>query len=293
MSLIETLSLDSFKAAIEPQQQQQAVNALESGKVLLFPKLSFEVYTEELQFLTPSALAPKRKNISYDCASDQLKGDIYQAYKHQQLQAMLRRFAADTRALLVGLFPGYVEQLQQARTSYRVVEAADREELSDRKDDRRLHVDAFPTTPTQGKRILRVFSNLNPANKPRVWRIADGFERVAERYVDQVKSKAWWKKHFLHKAKLTKGLRTSYDELMLQLHDLMKTDESFQQGEWVETVNLPAQSTWMVFTDQVPHAVLSGQFCLEQTFHLPVSVMTNPSLAPLSILERAFQRELA
>ena len=50
-----------------------------------------------------------------------------------------------------------------------------------RKDDTRLHVDSFPATPSGGRRILRVFSNVNPdggrarggsATTSRRWRAA-------------------------------------------------------------------------------------------------------------------------
>jgi hypothetical protein len=49
----------------------------------------------------------------------------------------------------------------------------------------------------------------------------------------------------------------------------------------------------MVFTDVVSHAAMSGQYAFEQTFHLPVSVMRNPSRAPLRVLENLRRRELA
>lgn len=44
-----------------------------------------------------------------------------------------------------------------------------------RADDRRLHVDAFPTRPNYGERILRVFANVNPAGVPRAWRVGEPF----------------------------------------------------------------------------------------------------------------------
>ena len=42
----------------------------------------------------------------------------------------------------------------------------------------------------------------------------------------------------------------------------------------------------MVFTDVVPHAVLSGQFAVEQTFIIAKDSLAAPELAPASILER-------
>jgi hypothetical protein len=42
----------------------------------------------------------------------------------------------------------------------------------------------------------------------------------------------------------------------------------------------------MCFTDQTMHAAMSGQFCLEQTFHLPVEALSYPERSPLRVLER-------
>src|SRR5438270_9827165 len=44
-----------------------------------------------------------------------------------------------------------------------------------------LHVDAFPSRPTRGGRILRVFTNLNP-HEPRVWETVGPFDWLANNY---------------------------------------------------------------------------------------------------------------
>jgi hypothetical protein len=48
----------------------------------------------------------------------------------------------------------------------------------------------------------------------------------------------------------------------------------------------------MVFSDVVSHAAMSGQHAFEQTYHLPVNSMMDPSRAPLRILENLLNREL-
>ena len=63
---------------------------------------------------------------------------------------MMQRFAASSRALLRNLLPRYETGLLQARTSFRPVEIAGRP-TSWRKDDTRLHVDSFSSSPVQGK----------------------------------------------------------------------------------------------------------------------------------------------
>jgi hypothetical protein len=41
----------------------------------------------------------------------------------------------------------------------------------------------------------------------------------------------------------------------------------------------------MVYTDTVPHAVLTGQYALEQTFLVAPEAMVAPANSPLAVLE--------
>ena len=97
----------------------------------------------------------------------------------------------------------------------------------------------------------------------------------------------------LEKTGITKGRRSAYDHVMLNLHDQAKLDDEYQRTAPRTHFEFPAQSTWIVFTDRVMHAALAGQFLLEQTFYLPVAAMQDPRLAPLRILEEHYRRRLA
>jgi hypothetical protein len=164
--------------------------------------------------------------------------------------------------------------------------------LSARKDDRRLHADAFPSRPTGGERILRVFNNINPDGQARVWRVGEPFEDYARRWLNLIRrpwpGEAWW----LQRLGVTRGARTAYDALMLGLHDRAKLDDGYQREGPSREVAFAAGSSWMVFTDGVVHAAISGCFALEQTFYLPVRGMENPEASPLRILERLTGRKL-
>ena len=92
--------------------------------------------------------------------------------------------------------------------------------------------------------------------------------------------------------RITKSPRSRYDALMLQLHDRMKADADFQERSAQTTVDFPAGTTWLTFTDAVSHAAMAGQYQLEQTFLLPVDAMADDHGAPLRVLERAFNRRL-
>jgi 3-deoxy-D-manno-oct-2-ulosonic acid (Kdo) hydroxylase len=58
------------------------------------------------------------------------------------------------------------------------------------------------------------------------------------------------------------------------------------------TFEFPGASTWLTFTDAVPHAAMAGQYQLEQTFLLPVDAMVDRDRSPLEILGRIVGRRL-
>ncbi len=91
---------------------------------------------------------------------------------------------------------------------------------------------------------------------------------------------------------MTKSLRSEYDHLMLQLHDAMKADQGYQSDGPQQTVPFPAGAVWVCFSDQTSHAVMSGQYMLEQTLHLPAARQYNPQSSPLAILSRLTGRTL-
>jgi hypothetical protein len=57
-------------------------------------------------------------------------------------------------------------------------------------------------------------------------------------------------------------------------------------------VDFAPGATWVVFSDQVLHAVMAGQHMMEQTFYLDVDNQFVPDTAPLRVLERQLGRAL-
>jgi hypothetical protein len=139
---------------------------------------------------------------------------------------------------------------------------------------------------------LRVFTNVNLQGKPRVWRLGEPFDNVVEKIIPRVSSPIWGVAHFLKWVGITKDYRTPYDHYMLQIHDTMKSDNHYQKTVSQCEVLFPPGSSWMVYTDQVSHAAMSGQHVLEQTFHLPVEGIKNASTNPLKVLEKRLNRTL-
>lgn len=266
------------------------VAAVEAGQVLHFPRLAFTLGPAEAGLLGPHLLAQGSRNISLD-AQGVLKGAAGEAGVQATVATLMARFATQARALVRGMFPAYDASLRPAPTSLRPTNVSTRKQ-SVRADDRRLHVDAFPTRPNRGERILRVFTNINPAGEPRVWRVGEPFEDLARRYVPAIKPYSPWQARVLHGLGVTKSLRSEYDHLMLQLHDRMKADDAYQQDAPQQRVEFPASSTWICFSDHTLHAAMSGQYMLEQTFHLPVAAQYDPAASPLGILTRLAGRPL-
>ncbi|HEY8879295.1 MAG TPA: Kdo hydroxylase family protein [Roseateles sp.] len=266
------------------------VSDLEAGRVLFFPELRFELTAEEQKLLRPDVRDEKSRNISLR-NDGVLAGATVQGDEQARLAAMIGRFRTQACALIDAIAPAYKPSLRLAPTSYRPTQVESRVQ-SWRADDRRLHVDAFPSRPNRGERILRVFTNLNPNGEPRVWRVGEAFEDIARHFVPRAKPYVAWQAKALKALHVTKSLRTEYDHLMLQLHDGMKGDLDYQRSSPQVEMPFPPGSTWVCYSDQTSHAVMSGQFMMEQTLHLPAQAQVDPTASPLAILERQLGRRL-
>ena len=288
---IRTISIDDWKPRVPPDGGIELAQSLEGGGVLFLPKLTFIVEEEEQKFLDPRWLNGKSKNLSMEREGYSIQGAIGSGVELDKLGRMVGRFRTDAVQLVRSLFPQYAAGLRPGRTSYRPAQVEYRK-TSWRKDDSRLHVDAFPSRPTQGERILRLFVNIHPNGAPRVWRVGEPFEDLCQRLLPRV-SRPWpgsaW---LMASVGITKSRRTEYDHLMLGLHDEMKRDTDYQRDCPQLRFDFPPGSTWLCFSDQTSHAAMSGQYMLEQTFHLPMSSMNLPELSPLRILERLTGRKL-
>lgn len=282
--IIEVASADWHGQQLS-QPRESLLDAVEQGKVLYFPNLAFAIGGGERALLDPALADPKRKNISLDPNGGALHGVLGDAATQSAVRALIGRYQTSARTLVDGLFLEYEGKLRVAPTSLRLHQVETRQ-TSWRKDDSRLHVDAFPSRPNYGERILRVFTNVNPNGVPRVWRVGEPFEDMAKRFLPRIKPQmpgSAWLQHLLH---ITKSRRSEYDHLMLNLHDGMKADLDYQKSSPQETLGFPPGSVWVCFSDHTSHAVMSGQFMLEQTFFLPLRSMVHPDWAPLGILER-------
>ena len=169
MSRIREIPRVSWTDAAPPGDGPAAEAALEAGAVLFLPQLAFAVAAAERDIFSP-ALLSSSKNASFDPSTNHVGGTSLTGEARDGLGRVMARFSAAAQSLVHALLPSYRTAIVRARTSFRPAEIAGRQ-TSWRKDDTRLHVDAFPASPVQGRRIVRVFSNVNPEGRPRSWRI--------------------------------------------------------------------------------------------------------------------------
>ena len=59
-----------------------------------------------------------------------------------------------------------------------------------------------------------------------------------------------------------------------------------------QAVEFAPGTTWVCYSDQLPHAAMGGQHMLEQTFYLEVEHLQQPDTSPLRTLERLLGRSL-
>jgi hypothetical protein len=289
--VLETLPITAWHGPFDAALRELAVDGLESGRVLLLPNLPFEVAREEAFLLNPAVMGSQRKNISRDPATGRIANSALAGERAERLAAMMQRFAHSATRLITDLFPVYAASLEPTRTSFRPAEINGRA-YSPRHDDRLLHVDAFPSRPLQGRRILRLFSNIAPDGAVRDWRVGEPFADYARAFLPRTGGAAPGSAWLLERFGLTKGRRSEYDRIMLGLHDRGKQDARYQSSAPHADVAFPAGATWLCFTDQVLHAALAGHCALEQTFHIPIEAMAYPNRSPLRVLEALSGRAL-
>jgi hypothetical protein len=285
---------EALEVAAPPDRARWCCEQLEQGNILFFPRTPFEFPQEEVQFLLSQEQsdAAYHKNIAYHPAQDRLTGYAHgEAGKVEKLRATLRNYSQRVVRFATECLPPYAERWRVDFASFRPQQEKGRP-LRQRARNDLLHVDSFPTRPSNGDRILRIFTNINP-REPRIWLTSDTFGALAARFAGagMPLPKALSKpRRALMRLAQAVGLRSlgrsPYDDWMLRFHHFLKAQEEFQRtcprSEW----SFPPYCTWLVFTDMVSHAVLSGQFALEQTFIVSKDSLVLPDKAPVKILER-------
>ncbi|KAB1074695.1 Kdo hydroxylase family protein [Methylobacterium planeticum] len=267
------------------------VEALEGGAVLMFPDLDFPFSPFEERFVERPFADGKAKNVNIRGAGAEIRGAAGTPEEREALRQLLIRYRTFAQDLIDRHLPAYTGKIALAGTSYRPFDV-DRRKLSWRRDDTRLHVDAFPSNPIGEKRILRVFRNINPDGQPRHWRVGEDFGSMADRFLGRLPGYSPLSARLLAALRITKARRSEYDHLMLHLHDALKQDTAYQQSAPQADVRFAPGQTWVTFSDLVMHGAMGGRYMLEQTAYLPVESQADPRKSPQRILAAKLGRPL-
>lgn len=296
MSVIP-ISLEEFQSR-SPEQQRGWCTQLEAGDILYFPQTPISIPENDLQFLlgqqqTDSSL---HKNIAYKPNIDKLSGvdsKTADAAAVARLQSIMRQYSRSVTEFLTGFLAPYKANWQLDYASFRPQEEEGRD-LPQRRRNDLLHTDAFPTRPTYGARILRFFNNIHPA-RTRDWVVSDPFAAIVKQFapaeiaprVDNAFSRAAKSvgRGIGLGAAIPSIKRSPYDDFMMRFHNFLKENPGFQSNCPKHSFNFPPGSSWMVYTDTVPHAVLAGQYALEQTLLVRPEALVTPETSPLRVLE--------
>ncbi|HEV8306440.1 MAG TPA: Kdo hydroxylase family protein [Methylomirabilota bacterium] len=268
---------------------------LEEGHILLFPRTPFELPEADRAFLLSQRQTDARyhKNIAYRPHRDRVTGVASRRVEDvETLRRIFRDYSRRVVAFAGELFPTYARRWRIDFASFRPQEEAGRR-LSQRARNDLVHVDSFPTRPSMGDRLLRVFTNINPA-APRVWLTGGTLEELAARFatssglLERARRGGLGRRlrGLARAVRLPVTIRSPYDDFMLSFHNFLKENAAYQQEDAKTRLVFPPGSTWIVFTDMVSHAVLSGQFALEQTVIVARESLALPEKAPIAILER-------
>ncbi len=277
---------------------------LERGDILYFPDGGFAIPESVRGELTGATQDARsfHKNIAYKPNLDRVSGLVDRAQTETVRQAM-REYSRCALEFMARILPEYARAWKVDYASFRSIEERGRELPLMKRNDL-LHIDAFPTRPVFGDMILRCFTNVNPAQS-REWLTSDPFGPLAareaakaglSRYAAASDSSVYKMRRSMTRTLQHAGLpvvdRSPYDAFMLHFHDWLKGNVEYQGSCAKYRFDLPPGSTWLVFTDIVPHAVLGGRLALEQTVIVSRSSLANPANAPASILERLAGRTM-
>jgi hypothetical protein len=284
--------------APSPEQARAWCAQLEAGDILFFPQTPVPLTADDTSFLlgqqqTDSSL---HKNIAYKPNIDKLSGfDAKTASPAavERLHAIMRRYSQSVVAFLTGFLAPYRANWHLDYASFRPQEEQGRDLPLRRRYDL-LHTDAFPTRPTHGARILRFFNNIHPA-RTRDWIVSDPFAAIVRQFAPkQIAPEPGSALSRLGKgaaraiglgAAIPSLKRSPYDDFMMRFHNFLKENPRWQAECPKYPYQFPAGSSWMVYTDTVPHAVLAGQYAREQTFLVRPEAMVRPEVSPLRVLE--------
>lgn len=297
-------------ATIAPDDRYAGTRAsleLESNHILYFARnpvpLPDPAMLEYLRAELPARLT--LKNVSYHPEGGaRLSGlETADVRLRERTRAVLHQHMEEVKVFLHRLLPHWDGALRRGKCSFRPIQERGRH-LKPHASNELVHVDAGAYGATDGDRIFRFFVNVSD-REDRVWASKGSLQELLERHgaaaglldtsgrlrmrIDKRLPDRAFSLAIGALARLNPLARaldsTPYDRAMRRLHNYMKDSERFKRDErGYEEIRFPPYSAWMVFTDGVSHASLSGQFALVTTLIVARSALHYPQFSPYSLL---------
>jgi hypothetical protein len=296
-------------AAIDPGDRHAGSKAsleLESNHIIYFGhspvSLPDAATLEYLRAELPARLT--LKNVSYHAEGARLSGlEAADAELRERTRAVLHDHLQGVTDFLQRLLPHWRGMLGRGKCSFRPIQERGRN-LKPHASNELVHVDAGAYGATNGDRIFRFFVNVND-REDRVWASKGSMQDVLERHgaaaglldesgrlrmrIDKRLADHAFSLAVGGLARLNPLARaldsTPYDRTMRRLHNYMKDSDTFKRDmHGYQEIRFPPYSAWMVFTDGVSHASLSGQFALVTTLIVARSALQYPQFSPYALL---------
>jgi hypothetical protein len=296
-------SLQDFSQATSGEIE----DALEAGQVVYFPRCPIDLPDKtDLEWLRSGLNAElKSKNLSYHPESDSVPRFEADDETRKRVTDLLRQHGERVADFWRQAVPDFIPGCTFGTTSFRPTEEKGRE-LKPRSSNELVHIDAGAYGATNGARILRFFVNVHP-ERDRVWGTKGSFEELMQRHpplweaakngkprvpvekgpLDRIYSSVVAAASKVYP--LFRVIDSSpYDRSMRRIHNYMKETETFRQDSAdYQEIRFPPFSAWMVFTDGISHAALTGQYAFISTALIPLQNCRHFNRTPFGILATA------
>ncbi len=279
--------------------------ALEANRIVFYPLCPIPLPSAaDLHYLRSDLPARLRlKNVSYHPEADRVTGVDANPAERERLRGILAGHLHAVSAYLREQIDYLTKDWTIGTCSFRPIQERGRG-LKPHASNELVHVDAGAYGATDGDRILRFFVNVSES-EDRIWATKGPIDDIVARFgreaglidaagrlalpidkgaPDHLRSAILRLLARVHP--LARVLdSTPYDRAMRRLHNYMKDNPSFQSDpRGHEELRFGPGSAWMVFTDGLSHASLSGQFALVTTLILRRRHMRHPQFAPFNVL---------
>ena len=263
---------------------QELQEKLETGELVIFNKCPFELpAAEDMEFLRGQKVH-EAKNISYFPSESTIHGYREEhSGDYEMVHRILSQFSASATNWLSETLPAYMTGRRFGPIRFRAEEEKDRTNIEPRFSGSVLHVDMNGDAPSHGESFLRIFVNINPS-KPRYWITSVSLEKLLDEWDDDIRVPnerllGLIDDFRLYLARRFRGKvlsNSAYHRLMSRIHFFGKTDDYLQNQAPQSAWTFPPGSAWIVFSDLTSHAVLEGQFAIDQTYFVSAAAFKNP-----------------